>query len=78
MRGWPARVPLPLQPHHAKLSELSVEEGCLMWGGRVVIPEKLKKPILAELHKEHMGITRMKALARRQEVRDLKGFGDDG
>jgi hypothetical protein len=53
MRGWPARVPSPLQPYHAKLSELSVEEGCLMWGGGVVIPEKLKKPILAELYKEH-------------------------
>ena len=63
-KGWPNQVPKALQPYRSKLAELSVEEGCLLWGGRVVIPSSLKDKILAELHKEHMGISRMKALAR--------------
>ena len=63
-KGWPNPVPKLLQPYFSRLSELSVEEGCLLWGMRVVIPQSLKKTILAELHKEHLGVSRMKALAR--------------
>nr|XP_031830190.1 uncharacterized protein K02A2.6-like [Nomia melanderi] len=37
---------------------------CIMWGHRIVIPESLQKELLAELHSAHMGIVRMKALAR--------------
>ena len=35
-----------------------------MWVGLVVIPESLQESVLAELHREHMGISKMKALAR--------------
>ena len=35
-----------------------------MWGLRVVVPEKLQKKVLAELHLSHSGIARMKAIAR--------------
>ena len=41
-----------------------MEDGCLLWVGRVVIPESLQKSVLAELHREHMGISKMKALVR--------------
>ena len=64
MKGWPVEVPKSLQPYRSKLAELSVEDGCLLWVGRVVIPESLQKSVLAELHREHMGISKMKALAR--------------
>ena len=53
-----------LQPYHTKLAELSVEEGCLLWGRRVIIPQRLQEVISQELHREHMGIARMKAVAR--------------
>ena len=64
MKGWPVEVPKSLQPYRSKLAELSVEDGCLLWVGRVVIPKSLQKSVLAELHREHMGISKMKALAR--------------
>ncbi|XP_060103361.1 uncharacterized protein LOC132577587, partial [Heteronotia binoei] len=40
------------------------EEGCLLWGSRVVVPPPLQKRVLASLHETHPGIVRMKALAR--------------
>ena len=60
---------LPLTAQEIKLATrrdpiLSKEDGCLLWGGRVVIPSSLKETVLAELHKEHMGVSRMKAFAR--------------
>jgi len=35
-----------------------------MWGLRVVVPPKLRKKVLDELHSAHSGMVRMKALAR--------------
>jgi len=54
----------PLQPYQAKQVELSVQEGCLMWGKRVIVPDSLKEWVLQKLHKEHLGITKMKAVAQ--------------
>ena len=34
------------------------------WGNRVIIPFHLRNKILRELHENHPGIVRMKALAR--------------
>ena len=46
------------------MPELTVEEGCLLWGGRVIIPHYLQEKVMAELHKEHLGIANMKAVAQ--------------
>ncbi len=35
-----------------------------MWGLRAVIPEKLRSNLLEELHRDHMGMSRMKSMAR--------------
>ncbi|XP_028660385.2 uncharacterized protein K02A2.6-like [Erpetoichthys calabaricus] len=53
-----------VQPYLSQGKELSVTAGCLMWGMRVIIPQRLRKPILDELHLGHCGIVRMKELAR--------------
>ena len=45
-------------------SELSVEQNCLLWGNRVVVPEILRADVLKVLHSTHMGMTVMKQLAR--------------
>lgn len=37
---------------------------CLMLGHRVVIPTKLRQRLLEELHMAHIGVTKMKGLAR--------------
>ena len=63
-RGWPASVPEVLKPFQNRSTELTVEDGCLLWGTRVVIPKKLQGSVLNELHSNHPGIVRMKSLAR--------------
>lgn len=47
-----------------KYIELTVEYGCVLWGYRTVIPQKLKSKILEALHSSHLGIVKTKALAR--------------
>ena len=62
--GWPSQVPETLVPYSRRRQELAIEDGCLMWGIRVVIPKKLREAILQQLHQDHPGISRMKAVAR--------------
>lgn len=52
------------RPFKVRINELHVEEGVLMWGYRVVIPQKLRANILEELHSTHLGIVKSKSLAR--------------
>lgn len=40
------------------------ENGCVMRGHKVVIPEKLYEKVLKELHTSHLGIVKTKAEAR--------------
>ena len=47
-----------------KRDELSTEEGCILWGSRLVVPPSCQKPVLDFLHQCHPGITHMKSLAR--------------
>ena len=35
-----------------------------MWGSRVVIPSKYHAKLLVEIHEGHLGVVKMKALAR--------------
>lgn len=44
--------------------ELSLEQGCILRGARVVIPISLRKNVLQEIHEGHQGIVRSKAIAR--------------
>ena len=43
---------------------MTVEEGCLLWGIRVVAPQRVRNKLLNELHRDHPGISRMKSVAR--------------
>ena len=49
---------------HDLKDSLTVDQGCILWGTRVVIPHKLRTNMLRELHETHQGITRTKQLAR--------------
>ena len=62
--NWPHHVPKCLQPFADRRNELTVEEGCLLWGFRVIIPFRLREKLLDELHRDHPGVTRMKSVAR--------------
>ncbi len=63
--GWPEEeLHHEFKQYAQKKHELTIEEGCLMWGLRVVIPQKLQENVLSELHQQHPGIVKMKSLAR--------------
>ena len=62
--SWPSPVPDNMIPYHHRKLELTVQDGCIIWGKRVVIPKVLRAKLLEELHVGHIGICRMKALAR--------------
>lgn len=53
-----------MKPFFIRQNELSIEQGVLMWGIRVVIPATLRPKILQDLHESHFGIVKMKSLAR--------------
>lgn len=61
---WPLHVPEPLNPFLRRKEELSVENGCILWGTRVIIPSSLCSQVQDQLHQDHCGIARMKAIAR--------------
>jgi hypothetical protein len=65
MSGWPNYCQdIEIQPYFRNREELTVDNGCLLWGRRVVIPTCWRENMLAELHEGHPGMNRMKALAR--------------
>ena len=63
-RGWPSSFSDALKPYFHRRYELTVEENCLLWGTRVIIPSALQSVILEDLHRDHPGVVRMKSLAR--------------
>ena len=62
--GWSSKVDVEYRPYFNRKNELTVAQGCVMWGNRVIIPEKLREKILEELHGSHLGMVKMKSLAR--------------
>ncbi|XP_031332218.1 uncharacterized protein K02A2.6-like [Photinus pyralis] len=64
LKGWPSDIPPEYIPFRNKRAELSVYKNCVLWGSRVVIPEKARQQAVELLHATHQGIVRMKALAR--------------
>jgi hypothetical protein len=52
------------KPYRNRINELSVHNGCILWGNRVVIPPQGQEQTLKLLHEGHIGISRMKASAR--------------
>ena len=63
-QGWPENVPDSLKPFWHRRLELTTEGGCVLWGIRVVVPQKFRNDTLKMLHEVHAGIVRMKELAR--------------
>ncbi|CAB0017172.1 unnamed protein product [Nesidiocoris tenuis] len=66
--GWPAKKDLQEEfwPYFEKREELSIEEGCILWNGRIVMPSKLQDQMLNALHEGHPGEAAMKSIATLQ------------
>ena len=65
-QGWPSscREQDQLAPFFDKKTELSIHEGCLLWGSQVIVPTPCRESVLNELKEGLPGCTRMKGLAR--------------
>ena len=61
-QGWPNEVQNELKPYYIRRHELTVEANCLLWGRKVIVPEKLQSTVLEELHTVHPGVVRMKSM----------------
>lgn len=65
LNGWPSQINEPIfKDYYSHRCELSVENGCLMRGHKLVIPRSLQYKVLNELHSGHLGITKVKEEAR--------------
>lgn len=64
--GWPkyAKTDSKFKEYYVIKNELTVEEGVILWNHRIVIPLHIRAQMLAHLHKSHLGMTKMKSLAR--------------
>ena len=64
--GWPEKSALPpdVKPYSPVSAQLSIENGLLLRGGRIVVPPPLRKTLLNKLHDGHQGITKCRELAR--------------
>ncbi len=65
LQGWPPTVmDAEMKPFEKRKNELSVQDGCILWGSRVVVPPPGRARVLQEVHIAHPGVSRMKSLAR--------------
>lgn len=64
LKGWPSIVEPQFLPYFHRKDALSVKDGCVTWGARIIIPTPGRAALLTQLHQTHSGMTRMKGLAR--------------
>ena len=64
LQGWQYSNDPNLKPYQVRHNELTVCDGCVMWGSRVVVPQAGRKSVMEQLHDGHPGTSRMKSLAR--------------
>ncbi|XP_038839634.1 uncharacterized protein LOC120037720 [Salvelinus namaycush] len=52
MSGWPATGREELTPYFQRRNEITTYQGCLMWGMRVMIPQKCQHQVLQQLQED--------------------------
>lgn len=63
--GWPSVcADKVLRPFFDRRLELSADSGCVFWGHRLIIPRSLQSEVVQYLHASHLGIAKMKGMAR--------------
>ena len=58
--GWPAEVTGPIKQSLPVKSELTVANGMLIRGSRLIIPSSMRPEILQSIHSGHQGITKFR------------------
>ena len=62
MHGWPGKVDANLEAYHIRRDGLTVDQNCVLYL-RVIKPERHQSALLLQLHEDHLGIVRTKAIA---------------
>ena len=42
----------------------SVVHGCMIWGNRVIVPQKLRQSVITKLHSGHLVMVKMKGICQ--------------
>ena len=67
MRGWPdtkQEVPHAIREYWTIRDELSVSDGVIYKGMRIVVPPSMRRQLLETIHESHLGIVKSKQRAR--------------
>ena len=67
MQGWPKsikQVPTMLHPYWTFREELTIEDGLILKGTRIIIPNNEHKTILELIHEGHLGLNKCKLRAK--------------
>ena len=62
-QGWPSsikEVPSEIPPFWTFHEELTIEDGLVLKGTRIVIPRRKQDDILKQIHKDHLELTKCK------------------
>jgi hypothetical protein len=62
--NWKHKGSSEMQAFYKVRNTLYIEDDCVMFDHRLVVPSTLRLKILEEMHKTHLGIVKMKSLAR--------------
>ncbi|XP_055921606.1 uncharacterized protein K02A2.6-like [Eupeodes corollae] len=64
--GWPNEIKEngELKAFFNRRENISIIDGCIMFGQRVVVPKLYRRRVLKQLHRGHQGIERTKSIAR--------------
>ena len=56
MKGWTTNTNPELSPYQRRRDELSIHDGCLLYGNRVIVPSPGHNKVMADHHDGHPGI----------------------
>ena len=62
--GGPGKVDKCYDAYYTRREEISIMDGCLLWGNRLIVPSKCREAVLGLLHDTYIGMSRMKATGR--------------
>lgn len=63
--GWGNNINPLYKQYYTHHAVLSIHGECLLYNERIIIPSSLRLKILHILHSSHLGVSKMKNLARR-------------
>ena len=66
-KGWPSTIkelPREIQPYWTFREELTIENGLILKGTRIVVPSMKQAEILKLFHEGHLGLTKCKLMAK--------------